>query len=75
MPAILEVTDLYRWAMQCAGDAENLGTSENKRKHLLRMHAALLVLANSPNWFCGISGRKSRQQNEAALQGLRKMLG
>jgi len=70
VPAILEVTHLYCVAMKCATDAENLGTSASERSQLLAMHDALLVLADSPSWFCGLSGRTSRR-NEAAIQDLR----
>ena len=56
MPAILEAANLHRWAMQCATEAENLGVSEDERARLLKMHKALLVLADNASWFCGITG-------------------
>ena len=68
MPA-LEAASLHRWAMRCAADAESLGTSNNERARLLTMYEALLVLADSPNWFCEIAVRKPLQ-NATAIRSL-----
>ena len=65
MPAILEAINLHRWAMQCATEADNLGASEDERTRLLKMHEALLVLADSANWFCGITMRNPRPSKAA----------
>jgi hypothetical protein len=49
----LASADLRRWAMQCAAQADNPGTSGDNRDRLLKMQAALLDLAHTQEWLEG----------------------
>lgn len=49
----MSAADLRRWAMRCFADANNARCSGADRERLLKMHAALLELANSADWLAG----------------------
>ena len=52
---------LRRWASQCEVDARKMKTSED-RERLLRLHAALMSLANGEDWV-----QRGRDGNGATL--------
>jgi hypothetical protein len=53
MPDTLSATDLRKWAADCAADAADIHGSGDQRARLMKMHDALLALADSADWLAG----------------------
>ena len=70
MTPTLDAANLRRWAMQCATQAENLGTREEERARLLRMRESLIELADNDDWLHGIRRPTYAQESDAAIQSL-----
>jgi len=47
-----DAADLRRWAKRCAEEAESIKEAE-QRQRLLRMHRALMELAETRDWLDG----------------------
>lgn len=69
MPNIPTATDLWRWAMRCAVDA-NTAEQPFDRDRLLKMRDALLQLAENEDWLNGRWDAKPMIESDAEIQAL-----
>jgi hypothetical protein len=61
----LSAAELRRWALCCASQAENLGTSDESRTRLLKMREAILSLANNQDWLDGAPTHRAANSETA----------
>jgi hypothetical protein len=54
-----DAESLYRWALKCATEAENLGADDASRVRFMKMREALLVLAENDKWLQDIVNPKA----------------
>jgi hypothetical protein len=53
MPRQKDASELRRWAMQCAAQADDPRITGDERDRLLKMRTALLQLAETEDWLDG----------------------